>query len=231
MALFKNKIHQIDISNPCDESWASMTPVEQGRFCSSCQKCVTDFTSMSTKEIKTHLQYNQEDICGRIGVKQLKDFNHSLQKHTNSKWSKWRLAAATLTGLTFVNPVMGQNNSNLSSKPKQEIEWNELSLGEIDEELEEFDKQEELKDTIPQKKKAPILIEDGIVRGYVFDDETKDSLIGVPVIQKGTTNGTMTDFEGYFELKSIESRSSKDSIQIEISYVGYEDYIFSLNPN
>ena len=46
MIFFKNKLNTIEIPKPCHESWAEMTPTEQGQFCSSCQKCVTDFTSM-----------------------------------------------------------------------------------------------------------------------------------------------------------------------------------------
>ena len=44
-----------------------MTPKEQGRFCSSCQKTVVDFTKMSKEEISDYFQnIVNEKICGRI---------------------------------------------------------------------------------------------------------------------------------------------------------------------
>ncbi|MFY7839164.1 MAG: hypothetical protein ACOVP7_02760, partial [Lacibacter sp.] len=44
---------QINIAEPCHENWNKMSPVEQGRFCGSCQKNVIDFTTKSDEEIIT----------------------------------------------------------------------------------------------------------------------------------------------------------------------------------
>jgi len=54
------------------------------------------------------------------------------------------------------------------------------------------------------------------VSGTITDSETNTPLIGVNVIEKGTTNGVSTDFDGKFTLKT----KSGDAV-IVISYVGF----------
>lgn len=52
------------------------------------------------------------------------------------------------------------------------------------------------------------------VKGTVRD-KVGESLIGVSVVEKGTTNGTMTDIDGNYELK-VQSNAA-----LEFSYIGY----------
>jgi hypothetical protein len=56
----------------------------------------------------------------------------------------------------------------------------------------------------------------GIIRGTVIDDATGETLIGVTVIIKGTTNGAITDFDGNFEI-SVEPGAH----DVAASYVSY----------
>lgn len=56
----------------------------------------------------------------------------------------------------------------------------------------------------------------GICKGLV-KDATGESVIGASVVVKGTTNGTITDFDGNFSLDGI-----KKGDVIVISYVGYQ---------
>lgn len=83
---------QISIPKPCHENWEDMTTVEKGRFCSSCQKEVIDFTKASDSQIIDSLYLNK-NLCGRFSSNQL---NRSLNKTTTSQ-TKW-IALATLTG-------------------------------------------------------------------------------------------------------------------------------------
>ena len=52
-------------------------------------------------------------------------------------------------------------------------------------------------------------------KGVVVDKATGEPIIGASVLEKGTTNGTITDFDGNFMLEVA------DDATLEISYVGY----------
>ncbi len=54
------------------------------------------------------------------------------------------------------------------------------------------------------------------VSGTVFDSKTQEALIGVTVQEEGTTNGTITDFDGKFQLNVSKSAT------LNISYMGYD---------
>lgn len=63
---------QINIPEPCHESWNNMTPVEQDRFCNSCQKAVVDFTEMSDAQLITFFKKpTTGSLCGRFNNDQL----------------------------------------------------------------------------------------------------------------------------------------------------------------
>ncbi|KGE86093.1 MAG: TonB-dependent receptor [Phaeodactylibacter xiamenensis] len=57
--------------------------------------------------------------------------------------------------------------------------------------------------------------------GKVFDENTKEPLIGASVVIDGTTEGTVTDFDGAFALKTQNSLP----VKLSVSYVGYEPKI------
>ncbi|MBK8808550.1 MAG: carboxypeptidase-like regulatory domain-containing protein [Bacteroidales bacterium] len=55
-----------------------------------------------------------------------------------------------------------------------------------------------------------------VITGVVMDGTTKEPLIGANVIEKGTTNGTTTNFDGKYSIVVKDSAS-----EIEFSYIGY----------
>ena len=55
------------------------------------------------------------------------------------------------------------------------------------------------------------------IRGKIIDNNTKETLIGANVIIKGTSIGTATNLDGYFEINT----SDKFPIILIISYLGY----------
>lgn len=57
------------------------------------------------------------------------------------------------------------------------------------------------------------------VEGLVTDAATGETLIGVSVVQKGTTNGTVTDIDGNFSLSNVPSGAI-----LVVSYVGYDAF-------
>ncbi len=54
--------------------------------------------------------------------------------------------------------------------------------------------------------------------GTVLDAETKEPLIGVSVLEKGTTNGTVTDLDGNFVLPAKNA-----NLTLSLTYVGYKE--------
>ncbi|MCB0592729.1 MAG: TonB-dependent receptor [Lewinellaceae bacterium] len=63
----------------------------------------------------------------------------------------------------------------------------------------------------------PPVVAQATIRGTVFDKVNGDRLIGASVIIKGTADGTVTDFDGVFEIRTKEPFP----FTLVISYVGY----------
>ena len=63
------------------------------------------------------------------------------------------------------------------------------------------------------------------VTGTVIDEQTAEPLIGVSVLEEGTTNGIITDIDGNFILEV--SRGA----QLQFSYVGYTTLTVAAKPN
>lgn len=55
------------------------------------------------------------------------------------------------------------------------------------------------------------------VRGQLVDSETSEPLVGAAIMVEGTTQGTVTDIDGYFT-QSVASGST-----LIFKYVGYKD--------
>lgn len=69
-----------------------------------------------------------------------------------------------------------------------------------------------------------IFAQTSTIRGKIVD-EFGDAAIGASIIEKGTTNGTVTDFDGNFQLTVAAS-----SKQVTISYVGYKTVDIAIKP-
>jgi len=121
----KSKI-QITIPEPCQEGWQSMTPVEKGRFCASCQKTVLDFTHLSDNEI-INLVSKKDNLCGRIKASQL---NRNLieTKKTSNYFGYFATSVLAFLGLgteTIVaqeKPITEQTDLKYISKPTKSVD-------------------------------------------------------------------------------------------------------------
>ncbi len=60
--------------------------------------------------------------------------------------------------------------------------------------------------------------------GYIYDQETGESLIGANVLEVQTENGTTTNKYGYFSIKVPEGQ-----VILQVTYVGYKPYLDTLN--
>jgi iron complex outermembrane receptor protein len=63
-----------------------------------------------------------------------------------------------------------------------------------------------------------------IIKGVVYDKNSKETLIGANVIIPSTAIGTMTDFDGFFQLEV-----SNLPIDVEVSFIGFEKKVISVS--
>jgi outer membrane receptor protein involved in Fe transport len=63
------------------------------------------------------------------------------------------------------------------------------------------------------------LFAQNVIKGEILDGSSKEPLIGASVLIKGTSDGTVTDFDGSFEIRA----KSALPVTIIISYTGYEE--------
>ena len=61
------------------------------------------------------------------------------------------------------------------------------------------------------------------ITGMVTDKKLNEPIIGASVIVKGSTNGTITDFDGNFTIKAAEKSILK------VSYIGYAAQIIPVS--
>jgi hypothetical protein len=62
----------------------------------------------------------------------------------------------------------------------------------------------------------PVVAQQGIIRGSIYDDATGETLIGVTVLVEETTKGSISDIDGNFEL-----RLDPGVYNLQISYISY----------
>lgn len=69
-----------------------------------------------------------------------------------------------------------------------------------------------------------VALSQGTIKGTVVDAETNETLIGASIVLEGTTQGTVTDFDGSFNLKVNDGDH-----KLLISYIGFLDKKFSIS--
>jgi hypothetical protein len=63
---------QLSIPTPCHENWDNMSPVQQGKFCGSCQRQVVDFSNMNDRQVAEFFKKpSTGSVCGRFMTDQL----------------------------------------------------------------------------------------------------------------------------------------------------------------
>lgn len=106
----------INIPEPCHEGWQNMTPTQKGRFCTSCEKEVIDFSNKRDEELVKELA-GKTNICGRFKSSQL---NREVKMERKSNNSLLPYAASLLVPLS----LMGSNPTETDGSEK-----NFVSLG------------------------------------------------------------------------------------------------------
>ncbi len=171
---------QLQIPEPCHENWNAMTPVEKGRFCSSCEKTVIDLSGKSDAQIIQFFKRKPEHVCGHLHADQL---NRDLV--AEPKRIPWLRYLFTITIPTWffvqraeaqgrVRPVI-ESRDTTGKTPLEKSETEVLVLGGL--------------------ISAPVKIFEGQV-----SDEQGAPIAFASVTVKGRSQGTMTDSAGRFRL-------------------------------
>lgn len=97
----------VQLPDKCEEDWDKMTPMEQGRLCDTCDKCVVDFAPMTDTEIFRYFKERRsQSICGQFSPDQLdREIRPSLER--KSAFSRYKLAASVFLGGLALIPKEG----------------------------------------------------------------------------------------------------------------------------
>jgi hypothetical protein len=167
---------KVSIQKPCSESWEQMDDLGQSRFCASCQKCVTDFTQMSDRDIVQILQNQSGEICGRFNESQLERDLFALELKQN----KYLNAFFSMTLLSAMG--LPQKTQARALPPTTFVKSQ--------------------KDSLPTPKNQLLAAKDStLLGGIVQNAETGKPIVGATVTLDDTNVGAKTDENGQFEFR------------------------------
>lgn len=190
----------LSIADPCHEDWSKMTPVEQGRFCSSCQKKVVDFTTQTDEEILAFFNNYNGTACGRFTDDQLDKPIQQIEFKPASSFLKYA-AGLLLPAFLFATKAKGQVKEE---PPKVTCDLVQPDISQM------LSGKVGFVSINPKSSSFQM-------NGRVIDETTNEPLAGVSIIIKGTNQGVVTDANGLY---SIFLPSKKAVLQF--SSVGYE---------
>lgn len=202
----KKKNYTIKIENPCHEKWDEMTTNQQGKFCSVCSKNVVDFTGYSDKKLVQYLASSKVSICGRVDNNQLNKVITFKERRDFQPRYSILVAGLTLLISTGVYSQTYINNEVINT----EISNSKTNL---------------IKPSVQSTQVSNIL------RGKVIDSSSNEGLAFVNIYIAGTNYMARTNWEGEFQIIISDYEAMKDIIEVNVRYVGYEDYNMSIQKN
>ena len=191
-------IKQIDIPQPCNQSWQQMEQNEHGRYCMHCSKTVVDFESMTDAHLIAYLT-THNDVCGRLSESQLNRVNLQLnERHSQPKTGlkKWLMTAA-LFGSTAMCKVSGQSTTVAMPKVEQSLSG-------------------AYSNNFPLRKMVSNNEYKRQIKGQVFDG-TNTPLYGATISVLGTNIALSTDSAGRFKFQAPISAK-----EFTVSFVGFK---------
>jgi TonB-dependent SusC/RagA subfamily outer membrane receptor len=112
----------LHINEPCSQNWDEMAPMNQGRFCTNCNKTVFDFTTASDNEIIKHIErIKGEEFCGKFEEHQLDRWiQTSSLKTSNKKLYEFLLSFLLLTGSPTLYAQEVSNKEKIALKKQSD---------------------------------------------------------------------------------------------------------------
>ncbi len=127
---------KIHIPAPCSENWDTMQPNEKGRFCTTCNTTVVDFTAMNANEIKNYfIAKAGQKICGHYRVSQtvqppepaIHRILYKWYAHVETQFKNTLLKTAVLVILSTLMVTVGCNNVRTTGEPAPVTDSTKLS--------------------------------------------------------------------------------------------------------
>lgn len=198
---------QLSIPTPCHENWENMTPVEKGRYCSSCQKQVVDFSSMSDREIAAFFKKPSAGAtCGRFLNDQLN--RDIVIPRKRIPWVKYFFQFVLPAFLISIK-AHAQDKNNLKNKVEEKALCTKRT-GFIDPKI-KVENINVVGDTIA-------VIRGPMIKGKIIDETGREvPNATIKILQTGLTFAT--DSLGRFELNR---NSVYEKFTLEVSSIGYE---------
>jgi hypothetical protein len=180
-----------------------MTPDGTGRFCSTCNKTVIDFTGLSDEEVLAIIQRSKEKICGRFGASQLDRDLHQQKRHQNTLLPAVMITSSLVAGA--LSPVNGMawSTDNLTQPYG-------AGKGQIAPAVSQFHpaSEDEPVSHLPATDGDTLLPIAGKVRDLDSGRAVALAFVGI----KGTTFHTYTDNNGNFRLLIPDTMDVHDVI-------------------
>ncbi len=198
----KRSLH-ISIPEPCHENWDKMNPVEQGRFCLSCQKSVVDFSQMTDKEVLNYFFQHDQKLCGRFADDQL---NRVIADPKERKSTKWYYALNMfIVGFLFNAKANSQDKTIL--KGDTIVNAAPALLPEDSKEL-----------VARVGGISAVSVTRGKIVSGIITDTAGEPIPFATISVLGTKTGTSADANGNFFLKI----SNREKVTLKVSAVGME---------
>lgn len=192
---------KIQIANPCHEEWDGMQANVSGKFCSSCQKAVIDFTYFTDAELKRWFNESQGNSCGRFKPEQLDRLIEAKENYKLIRFKPGLIAASLLAFLSLPKLSNAAINKPVTYQTNR------------------------------SRTKLLLKIEDKVlsdslrtIKGRIVDKKDKLPLVGVSIKLNDNLAYTSTDAYGYFEIK-VPAGFNENECSLAANYIGYKTLI------
>ena len=203
---FMSKHIQLHIPEPCHENWGRMTSAEKGRFCSSCQKQVVDFTGMNDAQLVAFFKRRSTgSVCGRFMQDQL-DRSINIPKK-RIPWLKYFFQ--------FALPAFLVSCKSATIGKLKETSIVQTKITEVKTE------------TLDINSNRKIVIANQTTVGVIFSEIVMDSIITgdiecfSPPEQAAATRDTSQAVDGQVTVSIIADKPAKNEIKRQTNSIGW----------
>lgn len=183
------------------QSWEEMAQADNGKFCTSCNKPVIDFSNFTEQQLQDFFSKINGRICGNFRPDQI---NRTLSVENNNQHKYFIPQLLVSTVLTI-----GLTNKSVAKEIK-------VPIVQI--------QSESLFKTEANQKIIPTSSADSLnyINGKIIDNNSSEPLPFARIFIKGINNNVESDAEGNFKLAVPDTLIGKE-ITLVIAFVGYQN--------